>query len=117
MNQKMSKKLLACLLAAMMGLTVLAGCSEQKEQPKEEPAQQTQETQPEAQTEEKTEQTPTEKLTLSDESGLPQFNNPDKDSEVAILHTSAGDIKNHVFPTVCTKGSGELFDPCQGWLL
>ena len=50
MNQKMSKKLLACLLAAMMGLTVLAGCSEQKEQPKEEPAQQTQETQPEAQT-------------------------------------------------------------------
>ena len=103
MNQKMSKKLLACLLAAMMGLTVLAGCSEQKEQPKEEPAQQTQETQPEAQTEEKTEQTPTEKLTLSDESGLPQFNNPDKDSEVAILHTSAGDIKIMFFPQYAPK--------------
>ena len=99
----MSKKLLACLLAAMMGLTVLAGCSEQKEQPKEEPAQQTQETQPEAQTEEKTEQTPTEKLTLSDESGLPQFNNPDKDSEVAILHTSAGDIKIMFFPQYAPK--------------
>ncbi len=103
MNQKMSKKLLACLLAAMMGLTVLAGCSEQTEQPKEEPAQQTQETQPEAQTEEKTEQTPTEKLTLSDESGLPQFNNPDKDSEVAILHTSAGDIKIMFFPQYAPK--------------
>ena len=103
MNQKMSKKLLACLLAATMGLTVLAGCSEQKEQPKEEPAQQTQETQPEAQTEEKTEQTPTEKLTLSDESGLPQFNNPDKDSEVAILHTSAGDIKIMFFPQYAPK--------------
>ena len=42
-------------------------------------------------------------MTLSDESGLAQFNNPDKDSEVAILHTTAGDIGVMFFPQYAPK--------------
>lgn len=72
---------------------------------------QTTEEQPSAETTEQTteeatvgESTPSvEKITLSDESGLPQFNNPSEDSEVAIIHTTLGDIKVMFFPEYAPK--------------
>lgn len=107
MKQNSKTKMLALLLAAMMSMTALSGCSDNKK-PQEQPsAGQTEQTEQEDQTKpEETTQQPagqTEKITLSDESGLAQFNNPDKDSEVAILHTTAGDIGVMFFPQYAPK--------------
>ena len=89
------------LLAAVLSAAMLSSCSNiqtTEEQPSAETTEQT--------TEEATvgESTPSvEKITLSDESGLPQFNNPSEDSEVAIIHTTLGDIKVMFFPEYAPK--------------
>ena len=106
MKQNSKTKMLALLLAAMMSMTALSGCSDNKK-PQEQPsAEQTEQTEQNQTKPEETTQQPagqTEKITLSDESGLAQFNNPDKDSEVAILHTTAGDIGVMLFPQYAPK--------------
>ena len=106
MKQNSKTKMLALLLAAMMSMTALSGCSDNKK-PQEQPsAGQTEQIEQNQTKPEETTQQPagqTEKMTLSDESGLAQFNNPDKDSEVAILHTTAGDIGVMFFPQYAPK--------------
>ena len=93
--------MLSVLLAAVLSAAMLSSCSNiqtTEEQPSAETTEQT--------TEEATvgESTPSvEKITLSDESGLPQFNNPSEDSEVAIIHTTLGDIKVMFFPEYAPK--------------
>ena len=94
-------KKLSRALAAVLSAAMLSSCSNiqtTEEQPSAETTEQT--------TEEATvgESTPSvEKITLSDESGLPQFNNPSEDSEVAIIHTTLGDIKVMFFPEYAPK--------------
>lgn len=89
--------MLSVLLAAVLSAAMLSSCSNI----------QTTEEQPSAETTEEAtvgESTPSvEKITLSDESGLPQFNNPSEDSEVAIIHTTLGDIKVMFFPEYAPK--------------
>lgn len=99
MNHKTTKKLLALLLAAMLSMSVFAGCGDTTSE------QSSSETATEQTTEEQSAESaaPVEKITLSDESGLPQFNNPAQDSEVAIIHTSAGDISVMFFPEYAPK--------------
>ena len=98
MNHKTTKKLLALLLAAMLSVSVFAGCGNTTSE------QSSTDTSSETATEQSAESAaPVEKITLSDESGLPQFNNPDQDSEVAIIHTSAGDISVMFFPEYAPK--------------
>ena len=103
MKQNSKTKMLALLLAAMMSMTALSGCSDNKKPQEQSTAEQTEQSQtkPEETTQQSAGQT--EKMTLSDESGLAQFNNPDKDSEVAILHTTAGDIGVMFFPQYAPK--------------
>ena len=89
-----------------MSMTALSGCSDNKKPQEQSTAEQTEQTeQSQTKPEETTQQSAgqTEKMTLSDESGLAQFNNPDKDSEVAILHTTAGDIGVMFFPQYAPK--------------
>ena len=109
MKQNSKTKMLALLLAAMMSMTALSGCSDNKKPQEQSTAEQTEQTEQTEQSQTKPEETTqqsagqTEKMTLSDESGLAQFNNPDKDSEVAILHTTAGDIGVMFFPQYAPK--------------
>ena len=109
MKQYSKTKMLALLLAAMMSMTALSGCSDNKKPQEQSTAEQTEQTEQTEQSQTKPEETTqqsagqTEKMTLSDESGLAQFNNPDKDSEVAILHTTAGDIGVMFFPQYAPK--------------
>lgn len=109
MNCKLTKKMLALLLAAIMSVGVLAGCSDNNTENKKNESEQVQESTEEKQQESVVGESgsagsgSTEKITLSDESGLPQFNNPDKDSEVAIIHTTAGDISVMFFPEYAPK--------------
>ena len=109
MKQYSKTKMLALLLAAMMSMTALSGCSDNKKPQEQSTAEQTEQTEQTEQSQTKPEETTqqsagqTEKITLSDESGLAQFNNPDKDSEVAILHTTAGDIGVMFFPQYAPK--------------
>ena len=100
MNHKTTKKLLALLLAAMLSMSVFAGCGDTTSEQSS-----SSETATEQTTEEQSAESaaPVEKITLSDESGLPQFNNPAQDSEVAIIHTSAGDISVMFFPEYAPK--------------
>ena len=101
MIRKNTRRMLSVLLAAVLSAAMLSSCSNiqtTEEQPSAETTEQT--------TEEATvgESTPSvEKITLSDESGLPQFNNPSEDSEVAIIHTTLGDIKVMFFPEYAPK--------------
>ena len=118
MNRKSTKKMLALLLAAMMSVSVLAGCNQNEQSETQQSTEETTEQTTEQASEENTDAESTEsestsgeeastqnteKITLSDESGLPQFNNPAEDSEVAVIHT--------------TKSSGKLPDTCKGRLL
>ena len=109
MKQNSKTKMLALLLAAMMSMTALSGCSDNKKPQEQSTAEQPEQTEQTEQSQTKPEETTqqsagqTEKMTLSDESGLAQFNNPDKDSEVAILHTTAGDIGVMFFPQYAPK--------------
>lgn len=109
MKQNSKTKMLALLLAAMMSMTALSGCSDNKKPQEQSTAEQTEQTEQTEQSQTKPEETTqqsagqNEKMTLSDESGLAQFNNPDKDSEVAILHTTAGDIGVMFFPQYAPK--------------
>ena len=101
MIRKNTRRMLSVLLAAVLSAAMLSSCSNI----------QTTEEQPSAETTEQTTEEPTvgestpsvEKITLSDESGLPQFNNPSEDSEVAIIHTTLGDIKVMFFPEYAPK--------------
>ena len=97
MIRKNTRRMLSVLLAAVLSAAMLSSCSNI----------QTTEEQPSAETTEEAtvgESTPSvEKITLSDESGLPQFNNPSEDSEVAIIHTTLGDIKVMFFPEYAPK--------------
>ena len=101
MIRKNTRRMLSVLLAAVLSAAMLSSCSNiqtTEEQPSAETTEQT--------TEEATvgESTPSvEKIPLSDESGLPQFNNPSEDSEVAIIHTTLGDIKVMFFPEYAPK--------------
>ena len=101
MIRKNTRRMLSVLLAAVLSAAMLSSCSNiqtTEEQPSAETTEQI--------TEEATvgESTPSvEKITLSDESGLPQFNNPSEDSEVAIIHTTLGDIKVMFFPEYAPK--------------
>lgn len=105
MNTNRMKKVLALMLAALMSAAMMTGCSNSKttEEQTTTEEQKTTETQEESESAEKESAQPVEKITLSDESGLPQFNNPAKDSEVAILHTTAGDIGVMFFPESAPK--------------
>ena len=110
-----NKKWLAILLAAMMSMSALTGCGEDAEDAKDTaPATEQQTEENKEQPEEKTEQdkeessadtsgAPTEKLNLSDPDGWLQFSNPDKDSEVAIIKTTAGEIGVMFFPQYAPK--------------
>lgn len=118
MNRKSTKKMLALLLAAMMSVSVLAGCNQNEQsetqQSTEETTEQTTEqaseentdaesTESESTSGEEASSQNTEKITLSDESGLPQFNNPAENSGVAVIHTTAGDISVMFFPEYAPK--------------
>ena len=118
MNRKSTKKMLALLLAAMMSVSVLAGCNQNEQSETQQSTEETTEQTTEQASEENTDAESaesestsgeeassqnTEKITLSDESGLPQFNNPAEDSEVAIIHTTAGDISVMFFPEYAPK--------------
>ena len=123
MKQNSKTKMLALLLAAMMSMTALSGCSDNKKPQEQSTAEQTEQTEQTEQSQTKPEETTeqsagqTEKMTLSDESGLAQFNNPDKDSEVAILPHNRRRHRRDVLSTVCTQGGGKFPDPRKGWLL
>mgnify|MGYP000007900598 FL=1 len=118
MNRKSTKKMLALLLAAMMSVSVLAGCNQNEQSETQQSTEETTEQTTEQASEENTDAESTEsestsgeeastqnteKITLSDESGLPQFNNPAEDSEVAVIHTTAGDISVMFFPEYAPK--------------
>ncbi len=106
MHTKTIKRLLSLMLMAAMTVTMLSSCSsnETAQEGETAPTEQTAESQSEEEQAVIGESTPSvEKITLSDESGLPQFNNPSQDSEVAILHTSLGDIKIMLFPEYAPK--------------
>ncbi len=114
-TMRSNKKWLAILLAAMMSMSALTGCGEDAEDAKDTAPtteQQTEENkeQPEEKTEQDKEESsadasgaPTEKLNLSDPDGWLQFSNPDKDSEVAIIKTTAGEIGVMFFPQYAPK--------------
>ena len=123
--------MLALLLAAMMSVSVLAGCNQNEQSETQQSTEETTEQTTEQASEENTDAESTEsestsgeeastqnteKITLSDESGLPQFNNPAEDSEVANPHHSWRYQRN-VLPGICTKSSGKLPDTCKGRLL
>lgn len=106
MHTKTIKRLLSLMLMAALTVTMLSSCSsnETAQEGETAPTEQTAESQSEEEQAVIGESTPSvEKITLSDESGLPQFNNPSQDSEVAILHTSLGDIKIMLFPEYAPK--------------
>ena len=118
MKRKSTKKMLALLLAAMMSVSVLAGCNQNEQSETQQSTEETTEQTTEQASEENTDAESaesestsgeeassqnTEKITLSDESGLPQFNNPAENSEVAIIHTTAGDISVMFFPEYAPK--------------
>ena len=114
MKRKSTKKMLALLLAAMMSVSVLAGCNQNEQSETQQSTEETTEQASEENTDaesaesestsgEEASSQNTEKITLSDESGLPQFNNPAENSEVAIIHTTAGDISVMFFPEYAPK--------------
>ncbi len=106
MHTKTIKRLLSLMLMAALTVTMLSSCSsnETAQEGETAPTEQTAESQSEEEQAVIGESTPSvEKITLSDESGLPQFNNPSEDSEVAIIHTTLGDIKIMLFPEYAPK--------------
>ncbi len=106
---KSNKKLFAILLAAMMSVTALAGCAEDKDKNNQNNAPVTQQEDEKSDSEKPTQEQPkepekpTEKLKLSDADGWVQFNNPDKNSEVAIIKTTAGEIGVMFYPQYAPK--------------
>ena len=83
------KKLLAMILAAALAASMLTGCGNKDETTDTPNSDNT--------------QAPTQQGDASQAVELPQFEKPDKESQVAIIETSAGTIKVQFFPEYAPK--------------
>ena len=83
------KKLLALILAAALAASMLTGCGNKDETTDTPNSDNT--------------QAPTQQGDASQAVELPQFEKPDKESQVAIIETSAGTIKVQFFPESAPK--------------